>query len=169
MSEQKRATVMIIQRGDREIAGALMAGVIAGKAEALKDSLSVATGKAEVDRATRTSSDPASGATFAQGHGCAHPNGGRLWEDRGAVDTLEVYSVQEDKWRRVARQVRIAVGNNRTAEDYRMLIVKARFDYATRQRRGPLHTVAGKLLLAWALLWQVIWRAYDAQDRVLRP
>ena len=161
---------MIIQRGDREIAGALMAGVIAGKDEALKDSLRVAAGKAEVDRATRTSSVSAEGAaTFAQGHGCAHPNGGRLWEDRGAVDTMEVYSVQEDKWRRVARQVRIAVGNDRTAEDYRMLIVKARFDYATRQRRGPLHTVAGKLLLAWALLWQGIWRAYDAQEKVLRP
>ena len=161
MSEQRRATVMIIQRGDREIAGALMAGVIAGKAEALKDSLSVATGKAEVDRGTRTSSDPASGATF--------PNGGRLWEDRGAVDTLDVYTVQEDKWRRVARQVHVAIGNDKTAEDYRHLIVKARGDYAIHTRSGPLHTVAGKLLLAWALLWQGIWRAYDAQDRVLRP
>ena len=144
---------MIIQRGDREIAGALMAGVMEGRAAA----------------AARTSSDPASGATFAQGHGCAHPNGGRLWEDRGAVDTMEVYSVQEDKWRRVARQVHVAIGNTKTPEDYCQLIVKARGDYAIHTRSGPLHTVAGKLLLAWALLWQGIWRAYDAQEKVLRP
>ena len=154
-NQPRRATVMIIQRGDPEIGGALMAGVIAGKARA--------TGRAEVDRATRTSSVSAEGAaTFPIGEG--------FWKGDGkTADSLEVFTVEQDKWRRVARQVRIAVGNDRTAEDYRMLIVKARFDYATRQRRGPLHTVAGKLLLAWALLWQGIWRAYDAQEKVLRP
>jgi hypothetical protein len=137
---------MIIQRGDREIAGALMAGVMEGRAAA----------------AARTSSDPASGATFPRGEG--------FWEaDTHPAESLEIYTVEQDKWRRVARQVRIAVGNNRTAEDYCQLIVKARGDYAIHTRSGPLHTVAGKLLLAWALLWQGIWRAYDAQDRVLRP
>lgn len=34
MPDTRRATVMLIQRGDPEIGGALMAGVIAGRAEA---------------------------------------------------------------------------------------------------------------------------------------
>jgi hypothetical protein len=154
---------MIIQRGDREIAGALMAGVIAGKAEAIKDSPGVAAGEAEVDRATRTSSVSAEGAaTFPIGEG--------FWKGDGKnADSLEVYSVQEDKWRRVARQVHVAIGNTKTPEDYCQLIVKARGDYAIHTRSGPLHAFAGKLLLAWALIWQGIWGAYDAQDRVLRP
>lgn len=152
MSEQRRATVMIIQRGDREIAGALMAGVI------------VARGNRDIERPENSPVDcfqrDGAGRPLGTGNRDSVP-------EAQPVDTMDVYTVQEDKWRRVARQVRIAVGNDRTAEDYRMLIVKARFDYATRQRRGPLHTVAGKLLLAWALLWQGIWRAYDAQEKVL--
>lgn len=135
MSEKRRATVMLIQRGDPEIGGALMEGMIAGRAEAI-------------------------GRGDAQG---AHP------DRETPVESVEIVTVEQDKWRRVARQVRIAVGNNRTAEDYCQLIVKARGDYAVHAHQGPLHTVAGKLLLAWALIWQGIWRAYDAQDRVLRP
>lgn len=167
MSEQRRATVMIIQRGDREIAGALMAGVMEGRAAA----------------AARTSSDPASGATegltgpssletahCAVSRAFAVPRGEGFWAaDTHPAESLEIYTVEQDKWRRVARQVRIAVGNTKTPEDYCQLIVKARGDYAIHTRSGPLHTVAGKLLLAWALLWQGIWRAYDAQEKVLRP
>ena len=148
MSETRRATVMLIQRGDPEIGGALMAGVLEGRAAA----------------AAKTSSDPASGATFHKGEG--------FWRDEAdaqPAESLEIYTVEQDKWRRVARQVHVAIGNDKTAEDYRHLIVKARGDYAIHTRSGPLHTFAGKLLLAWALIWQGIWRAYDAQDRVLRP
>ena len=148
MSETRRATVMLIQRGDPEIGGALMAGVLEGRAAA----------------AARTSSDPASGATFPRGEGFW-----RCEADAQPVESLEICTVEQDKWRRVARQVRIAVGNDRTAEDYRHLIVKARGDYAIHTRSGPLHAFAGKLLLAWALIWQGIWRAYDAQEKVLRP
>lgn len=156
MPEIRRATVMLIQRGDPEIGGALMAGVIAGRAEAMKDAPDVAERRG-------TSSDPGeAGATF--------PTGGRLLEDDAQpVESLEIYTVEQDKWRRVARQVHVAIGNTKTPEDYRQLIVKARGDYAVHTRPGPLHTFAGKLLLAWALIWQGIWRAYDAQDRVLRP
>ena len=151
MSEQRRATVVLIQRGDPEIAG-----VMAGRREAAERTAT------EVVRASRTSSvSGEAAATF--------PTGGRLWEDRGAVESVEIVTVQRDKWRRVARQVRVAVGNTKTPEDYRLMIVKARSEYAIRCRSGKLHTVAGKLLLAWALLWQGIRRAYQAQDRVLRP
>ena len=164
MSEQRRATVMIIQRGDREITGALMAGVIAAR------------GNRDIERPENSPVDcmDASIDTLRvlQRDGAGRPLGTGNRDsvpEAQPVDTLDVYTVQEDKWRRVARQVHVAIGNTKTPEDYCQLIVKARGDYAIHTRSGPLHTVAGKLLLAWALLWQGIWRAYDAQEKVLRP
>ncbi len=151
MPDTRRATVMLIQRGDPEIGGALMAGVIAGRAEA-------------VERGTTSSVTADAVPPSPQGEG--------FWRDEAdarPAESLEIYTVEQDKWRRVARQVRIAVGNDRTAEDYRQLIVKARGDYAVHTRPGPLHTFAGKLLLAWALICEGIRRAYRAQDRVLKP
>jgi len=141
MSETRRATVMLIQRGDPEIGGALMAGVIAGRAEA--------------ERRGTTSSDP----TLRVGPPSPEVLKDSLrveegfWEaDTQPAESLEIYTVEQDKWRRVARQVHVAIGNTRTPEDYCQLIVKARGDYAIHTRRGPLHTFAGKLLLAWALI-----------------
>lgn len=164
MSKPRRATVMLIQRGDPEIGGALMAGVIAGRAEAIKDSPGVAERRG-TSSVTANAVPPS-----AQGHGYAHPTGEGFWEaEVHPAESLEIYTVEQDKWRRVARQVHVAIGNTKTPEDYRHMIVKARGDYAVHTRQGPMHTVAGKLLLAWALIWQGIWRAYDAQDRVLRP
>ena len=82
---------------------------------------------------------------------------------------MEIVSAEARDDRMLALRVRIAVGNSKTAEDYRYMIIKARGDYAVRRRSGPLHTVAGKLLLAWALMWQGIRRVYRAQEKVLRP
>ena len=145
MSEQRRATVMLIQRGDPEIAGALLDGMIAGREKAVGDSLS---------------------------HGCAAtaPSGREPFgDDAQGVESVEIVTVERDKWRRVARQVHVAVGRNLTTEDYRMMIVKARCDYAVHAGRSPMRDIAGKLLLAWAMLWEGIRRAYRAQDRVLKP
>ena len=144
MAETRRAMVAIIQQGDPEIAGALMDGMIAGKAKAVGDSLS---------------------------HGCAAtaPSGREPFgDDAQGVESVEIVTVEADKWRRVARQVRVAVGNDKTAEDYRLMIVKARCEYAVHRHTGPAHTVARKLLLAWVMLCQGIRRAYRMQDRVLR-
>ena len=147
--------MVLIQRGDPEIAGALMAGVMAGRSEAAERTAT------EVARASRTSSDPGeAGATF--------PTGGRLWGTGRAEESVEIVSAEARDDRMLALRVRIAVGNSKTAEDYRHMIIKARSEYAIRCRPGKLHTVAGKVLLAWALLWQGIRRAYRAQDRVLR-
>ena len=84
------------------------------------------------------------------------------------VESVEIVTVEADKWRRVARQVRVAIGNNKTAEDYRLMIVKARCEHAVHRHTGPAHTVARKLLLAWVMLCQGVRRAYRMQDRVLR-
>ena len=144
MADTRRAMVAIIQQGDPEIAGALMDGMIAGKAKAVGDSLS---------------------------HGCAAtaPSGREPFgDDAQGVESVEIVTVEADKWRRVARQVRVAVGNDKTAEDYRLMIVKARCEYAVHRHTGPAHTVARKLLLAWVMLCQGIRRAYRMQDKVLR-
>lgn len=140
--------VMLIQRGDPEIAGALMAGVMAGRAGA--------TGRGTTSSVTADAVTPST-----EGEG--------FWRGGGqAVESVEIVTAEADKWRRVARQVHIAVGRNLTAEDYRLMIVKARRKYATHRRTGPAYTVAWKLLLAWVMLCQAIRMAYRAQDRVLR-
>lgn len=152
MSETRRATVMLIQRGDPEIGGALMAGVIAGRAEALKDRPGVAERRG-------TSSVTADAVTPS-------PTGEGFEE---TVESVEIVTVEADKWRRVARQVRVAVGNTKTPEDYKLMIVRARCEYAVHRHTGPAYTVARKLLLGWVMLCQGIRRAYRAQERVLRP
>lgn len=160
MSEPRRAAVMLIQRGDPEIGGALMRGVIAGRAG--------------VVRGTRTSSVTADAAPpspqgIARAPRAQAPRAPRMrWEGFGEpVESVEIVTVETDKWRRVARQVRIAVGNDKTAEDYRLMIIKARGDYAVHRRTGPAHAVARKVLLAWVMLCQGIRRAYRAQEKVL--
>lgn len=148
MSENRRAMVTIIQQGDPEIAGALVAGVMAGRGEAARR-----------------------GATSSGTAGAVPPSpkGEGFWEADGQpAESVEIVTVTADKWKRVARQVRVAVGNDKTAEDYRLMIVRARSEYAVHRHTGPAYTVARKLLLAWVMLCQAMRRAYRAQERVLK-
>lgn len=146
MSETRRAMVTIIQRGDREIAGALVAGI--------------ATGRAEAER-RNPSTAGAVPLPLAQAR--------RQGRQEEPAETVEIVTVEADKWKRVAKQVRVAVGNDKTAEDYRLMIVKARCEYAVHRHTGPAWDVARKLLLAWVMVCQAMRRAYRAQERVLRP
>jgi len=149
VSETRRAMVTIIQQGDPEIAGALVAGVMAGRAEA--------------ERRGATSSGTAGAVPPS-------PKGEGFWEADGQpAESVEIVTVTADKWKRVARQVRVAIGNTKTPEDYRLMIVRARCEYAVHRHTGPAYTVARKLLLAWVMLCQAMRRAYRAQERVLRP
>lgn len=134
MSEHRRATVMVIQSGDAEIAGAALRGILAGKGNRV------------------------------QGTG----NRKALPEVSKPAGTVEIMAVQVD-YRKIAQRLKVAIGNDRTPEDYRDLIIKARGDYAPRRLPGPLRTLSAKLLLAWVMLCQGIRRAYDAQEKVLRP
>ena len=158
---------MLIQRGDPEISGALMAGVMAGRARA--ESRDPSTAEAVPLPFQGRHEEPTAEAvplptSFASQGRHEEPGAGM-----DAVESVEIVTVQQDKWRRVARQVRVAVGNTKTPEDYHLMIVKARSEYAIHTRPGPMHTAAGKLLLAWALLWEALRRAYRAQDWVLKP
>ena len=143
MNEPKRATVILIQRGDPEMAGAIARGMLTGKA----------------------------------GHG---EHGSPVWEtgERGEhgsplheddhAERIEIISAEADRDRFVAQLVRVAVGNTRTAEDYRLLITQARGLYGETRQPGLMSAVAGKLLLTWAMICQGFRRAYQAQDIVLK-
>ena len=116
----RRATVILIQRGDPEISGAIAEGMLAGKAEGQH------------------------------------------------ADQVEIVSAEADR-ERVVALVRVAVGNTITPEEYRDMITRVRY-HAEQLRRppSPARRVAGKLLLAWAMLCQGVRRAYHAQEKVLR-
>ena len=56
----------------------------------------------------------------------------------------------ESDWHKVAKLVRVAVGNTKTAEDYIILRVAAEQEYRPR-RGGRLSRLAEKLLAIYAL------------------
>ena len=106
----------------------------------------------------RTSSAPF-GGTFPKGEG--------FGVNRLPREHMEVVKAEIDR-QRVARLVRIAVGNDNTAEDYQCMIVKARHDYGRYNRKpGPLRRVGDALLGVYALLVCGVSAAYRSQDRVL--
>ena len=124
MSE-RRGTVMLIQRGDPEITGAIVEGMMAGRSVSATETSSV-TGFA--------------GATF--------PTGGRL---SGAQ--IEVVQAEIDRQKILADLVRVATGNRNTPEDYEILITKARGDYQRLTRpAGPLRRFARRALGLYGLV-----------------
>ena len=135
MNEQRRATVILIQRGDPEIAGAIAEGMMAAR-----------------------------GNSLSHGGAVTAPSGRAPFGD---AEGVEIVSAGVDRQKIVAHLVRVAVGNDKTAEDYRHMIVKARGLYEIEREPGPLRVFAGKLVLGWALLCLGVRRAYRAQDRVL--
>lgn len=161
MSEHRRATVMVIQSGDREIAGAALRGILAAKGNGWGAPL-----PSLPERCEHFPGNPPSpqGEGFREAEGCR-----AAAEDcrEASAGTVEIMAVQVD-YRKIAQRLKVAIGNDRTPEDYRDLIIKARGDYAPRRLPGPLRTLSAKLLLAWVMLCQGIRRAYRAQDRLLK-
>lgn len=126
MSHEKRATVMIVQRGDGRIAGAITEGILTARAEM--------AGRSE----------PA-----------ALP-----------VDQIEIVEAEIDRQHIMRALVRVAVGNHKTAEDYRYMTTRAAGLYGER-RRGPLRRLGDRLLIGWAMLCYGIAEIYGAQRHVL--
>lgn len=144
--EPRRGAVILIQRGDPEIAGAIARGLLEGKA-----------GRRPLP-------------SFPEQ--CKHfPGNPPSPEGEGycTADRVEIVSAEADHWRTVAKLVRVAIGNTKTTEDYEIMLIRAKGRYGMTHLPGPVRVVAGKMLLAWALLWQGIRRAYRAQDRLLSP
>lgn len=142
MSEIRRGAVVLIQRGDPQIAGAIAEGMLAARATA----------------AAGTSSAPF-GGTFPRGEGSG--------TKQLPPEQIEVVKAEIDR-QHIARLVRVAVGNDYTAEDYQCMIIKARHDYGKYYRQpGPLRRIGDALLGVYALLVCGVRRAYRAQDRLL--
>jgi len=120
-SDARRAAVILIQRGDAELSGAIARGLLEGKA------------------------------------GRVEPG-----------ERLEAVCVEASDAVKLARLVKVAVGNDKTPEDYRIMLTKARALYGTGGEHSPLRAVTGRLLLGWARICLEVRRAYRAQDKVLR-
>lgn len=178
MSENRRGTVIMIQRGDPQIAGAIAEGMLAARATA----------------AAGTSSAPF-GGTFPRGEGSGTkqlPSEqievviSALKELRAQAPALQGPDAPDTRGQgseascagrgayaeidrqHIARLVRVAVGNDYTAEDYQCMITKARHDYGKYYREpGPLRRIGDALLGVYALLVCGVRRAYRAQDRLL--
>lgn len=84
-------------------------------------------------------------------------------EERLTPEQFEVVSAEIDR-QHIARLVRVAVGNDKTPEDYASMVTKARGDYGTPARPGR---VGRWLLQGYALVVLALAAAYRAQDKVL--
>ncbi len=71
---------------------------------------------------------------------------------------VEIVEAEIDRQHIMRALVRVAVGNDKTAEDYACMATKAMCDYGYTPRHGRLY---GAILGAWALLWTVIYGVYD--------
>lgn len=145
MSAAKRGTVVLMQRGDPEISGAIAQGMLAARAR--------------VTAAAGTSSDPASRATFPRGEGL----GLQLPREQ-----MEIVEAEIDRQHIVASLVRVAVGNDRTPEDYSLMVTKVRGDCARYSRApGPVGRALRWVLGWYGLLCWAVAGAYHSQERLL--
>lgn len=140
MSE-RRGTVILVRRGDAEITGAIVAGMLAARGDDL--------------------SCPC-GAPSPEGEGLGENGRGMSAEE------IEVVEAEIDRQKIEADLLRIATGNTNTAEDYRLMMTKVRGDCARYTRPiGPARKLARLLLGVYGLIVYALTCAYRAQDRVL--
>ena len=131
---------MLIQGGDPEISGAL-ADPLRARLEQL--------GEGDLIR-------PASRATF--------PTGGRLWGDERPGRLMEG---EGPNWNEVAKLVKVAVGNLKSAEDYAILRAAAEQEYRP-PRMSELQRVRERLLAVYALTWMRLQTMFDWEGQKWR-
>lgn len=170
---ERRGAVILIQRGDPQITGAIAEGMLEGRDRRTTSSVWPSAshlplkGKAlepeqmeivvSVLKELRAQAPALEGpdAPDTRGQGSAASCAGR-----GAYAEIDR--------QHIARLVRVAVGNDNTPEDYQCMIVKARHDYGKYYRRpGPLRRFADALLGVYALIVCGVSAAYQSQERVL--
>ena len=149
MCEIKRGYAMLIQGGDPEISGAL--------ADPLRERLEQ-LGEGDLIR-------PASRATF--------PTGGRLLGDErpgrllGDERTGRLLEGEGTNWSEVAKLVKVAVGNMKSAEDYAILRAAAEQEYRP-PRTSELQRVRERLLAVYALTWMRLQTMFDWEGQKWR-
>lgn len=157
MAEIRRGAVVLLQAGDPEIAQALAAGMMEGRAAK-----------------TGTGDD-----LFR--HGCAvqpSPEGegmGRLSEDQRAAVEAEIDRQAIEAYLNGANRpnvnrslLRVAVGNHKTAEDYAQMRFDAEVAYGEPvDFPTPMRRALDGALAIYAMFVEAVSVAYHAQDKVL--
>lgn len=119
--------MILIQRGDPEISGAIAEGMLAARA------------------------DTSSGAARQLPR-----------------EQMEIVEAEIDRQHIVASLVRVAVGNDRTPEDYSLMVTKVRGDCARYNRApGPVGRALRWVLGWYGLLCWAVAGAYHSQERLL--
>jgi len=171
----RRGAVIMIRRGDPEISGAIAEGMLAARA-----GVTAAAGTG-VTAAAGTSSDPASRATVPRdcrphptenspldcfpGVRCPRGEGLGMQLPREQVEVVEA---EIDRQHIVASLVRVAVGNDKTPEDYSLMVTKVRGDCARYSRApGPVRRALRRVLGWYGLLCWAVAGAYHSQERLL--
>ena len=143
MSEIKRGAVIMIQRGDPEISGAIAEGMLAARAD-------TSSGAAR--------HLPLQGKAFGEA----------LEARRLPREQVEVVEAEIDRQHIVASLVRVAVGNDKTPEDYSLMMTKVRGDCARYTRApGPVGRALRRVLGWYGLLCWAVAGAYRSQERLL--
>lgn len=81
------------------------------------------------------------------------------------MEQIEVVEAEIDRQHIQRSLVRVAVGNTRTAEDYRLLAAKARGDYGYTRPRGRLYGAVWGLIGALVLAVDGWYRYFSAWNR----
>lgn len=142
----KRGTVMLIQRGDAEITGAIVAGIAAGRETTSSDLAALGHLSAGLPAPSRCN------LSTGQIAGHSTPLKG---EARGALtgEQIEVVEAEIDRQKILADLVRVATNNSNTPEDYQIMITKARGDYQRLTRpAGPIRRLARRALGLYGLI-----------------
>ena len=83
-------------------------------------------------------------------------------------EEIEVVEAEIDRQRISRDLLRVAVNNDKTAEDYRQMVTKARGDYGRYYRHpGPVRRFGQRLMGLYGLLVYAVSCAHRAQERVL--
>lgn len=84
------------------------------------------------------------------------------------LEQIEVVEAEIDRQKIMSSLLRVAVNNNKTAEDYRNMTTKARGDYGRYYGQpGPVRRFGRRLLGVYGLLVYAVSLAHRAQERVL--
>lgn len=163
---ERRGAVILIQRGDPEIAGAIAEGMLEGRKprqlppEQMKIVVSALKELRAQAQALKGQDVPVR-AALPEGQDSRGRGSAASCEVRGAWAEI-------DRQKIVASLVRVAVANDKDADDYSAMITKARYDYRRYYKPpGTLRRFARKLLGAYGLLCYAAAAAYKGQDRVL--
>lgn len=147
LASRRGTAMLLLTAGDEQISSALASGIMAVR------------GTGDLIRL-----DAERRATFAQGHGYAHPIGGRLGEAKPLNhEEAQVVSAEMDR-QKVAELLRVAM--HKEPVDYAHLAYDAEVQYGeSLYAPGLLGKIGEKLLVGYALIVLAFDRLFESVGR----